>query len=173
MSVFTCVWRVCEWMCEGVCMERAGTGGWARPAGVCCLHCLPLGCQCGVMSALRLFSRQGSYWKHTLLLRRPISAVTHRAEASGAGATACQCRKHHFNTSSGKCENNNLIVLRLRIPSPGGTFCVTPYESSACCLAKVTQSHSCWDDSPESFKIHCFFKRLCHAVTMLTVTPLC
>lgn len=78
MHAFTCIWWVCVWMCE----RSAGAGqvsglGWevcvASP--VC-----PRLSQCGVMSALSLFSRQGSYWKHTLLLRQPISSVTHRAE---------------------------------------------------------------------------------------------
>lgn len=87
MSVFTCICQVCVWICEGVCMEKAGIGGWA---GLCVLPPLsaPRLSQCGVMSALRLFSRQGSHWKHTLLLRWPISAVTHRAKLARQRASA-------------------------------------------------------------------------------------
>lgn len=83
MHAFTCVWWFCVWMCERF-WGAGQVSGLGREVCVASPVCPRLS-QCGVMSALSLFSRQGSYWKHTLLLRQPISSVTHRAEPSQRG----------------------------------------------------------------------------------------
>lgn len=101
--------------CVNVRGVGIGKGRYRGPGsgGVCCLPLsAPRLSQCGVMSALRLFSRQGSYWKHTLLLRRPISSVTQRAEwrLSGASTTACQCWNRQADAGP---EKNWKIISRL------------------------------------------------------------
>lgn len=69
-----------------LCERSGGAGQVSGPGWEVCVASpvCPRLSQCGVMSAPSLFSRQGSYWKHTRLLHQPISSVTRRENAEPA-----------------------------------------------------------------------------------------